>query len=375
MRVLINVPFISGGGAEFVATQWARFLAEAGDVVTLYTTHPRDDDAAPGGVALVKAKRGGILKQARDLAAHLRAEPVDVVVSLMPYWNLMSILAVRSLGSGRPRVLVSGRTFAKEGMDGVEGDASPIQHWLARRAYRYSDLFIAISHPVGAEAVTEYRLHPGKVVVVPNPALAKVQDYLDVAGPLSTVATSPNAHLDLVVPARLVAPKRPLVAIDVAVILSRDKAAFPGGVTVHFFGSGPLEKSVRARADAAGVDVLMHGWVNNWFAECPPGSVVLLPSIAEGFGNVLIEAAGAGLRSVVSSRCRGGADAVVPGITGELIAGDSPEEYASAVKASVGKGVHGANSWLQRFSRESSGGILRNVLVKLVSGVERQQSE
>jgi glycosyltransferase involved in cell wall biosynthesis len=182
--------------------------------------------------------------------------------------------------------------------------------------------------------------------------------------------TSPDGHagdpghLDLVVPARLVPQKRPLIAVDVAAILS---PAFPGGVTVHFFGEddGPLREAIISRAREAGVDVVIHGFVHGWIDECPAGSVVLLTSIVEGFGNVLVEAAAGGFKSVVSSRCMGAADAVVPGITGELIAGDSAADYAAAVLRTSRDAVHGIEPWLQRFSFESSGGILRDALVRV----------
>jgi glycosyltransferase involved in cell wall biosynthesis len=104
--------------------------------------------------------------------------------------------------------------------------------------------------------------------------------------------------------------------------------------------------------------------VPNWFDECPAGSVVLLTSLAEGFGNVLVEAAAVGYKSVVSSRCMGSADAIVPGITGELIAGDSVHDYAAGVIAASREGVRDVEPWLRRFSSESTGEILRELLLR-----------
>jgi glycosyltransferase involved in cell wall biosynthesis len=153
--------------------------------------------------------------------------------------------------------------------------------------------------------------------------------------------------------------------VDVAATLS---SAFPGGVTLHFFGVGPLHDQIVTRARAAGVEVVMRGWVGDWFDECPAGSVVLLTSIVEGCPTVLIEAAGAGFRSVVSSRALGAADAILPGLTGELIVGDSVEEYAAAILATAGEAVHDVEPWLQRFTCENSGGILRDALVRTANG-------
>ncbi len=367
MKILIIVPFLSGGGGEFVASQWARFLAAAGDEVTVYATHPVERDEPPPGVSLVGAERGNIVAQTWSLARYLRAAPVDYVLGINSYSNLMSIAAARSLGRGRPRVVISQHTLTRQLMTSTRSQR--VQQRLARRIYRFSDLLVAVSHPVGAEAMAEYGLSRNQIAVVPNPALAKIQDWYPrgraerVDG--DAAAHEPSDQLDIVVAGRLTPEKRPALALEVAASLS---ATFPAGVTVHYFGEGHLQESVVARADALGVSVKMHGWVPNWFDECPEGAVVLVPSIVEGFGNVLIEAAAVGLRSVASSRCFGVGDAVVAGVTGELICGDSVDEYAKAVRACVSRPVAWVDPWLQRFSLENSGSTLRDAMFEAAQG-------
>ncbi|MHA0286119.1 glycosyltransferase [Mycobacterium sp. C3-094] len=362
MKVLITVSCLSGGGAEFVAAQWALHLAQCGDSVTVYLTHPIPDDIAPPGVKLVEAPHKGAIAQARDLAAYLRIEDFDAVVALMPYSNLISIAAARSLGSGRPRVIISCHTLVAHGLRKAFGGGSfAAKQWLARRTYKYADLFVAVSHAVSAEAIAEYGLSPEKVTVVPNPAFAKLRDR--VSRP-SAALHDDGQPINIVLPGRLVPQKRPLVALDVAVVLSH---VAERAVRVHYFGVGPLHEAILKRANEVGIDVQMHGWVANWFDDCPEGAVVLMTSVVEGFGNVLVEAAAAGFRSVVSSRCRGAADAIIPGITGELIAGDSTEEYANAVLRTLGQSVGDVRMWLERFSSESSGGILRDQMIRVAA--------
>lgn len=359
MRVLVVIDSLSEpGGAEFVASQWTSYMAQEGDRVTVYLAHPREDDFAPDGVSLVRAHKDNFVGQTRDLARYLKDHPVDIVLSLMPYCNLMSVAAVRSLGASRPKVAISERNLA-HGLQVVFGSSHAMKIWLGRRIYRYADLFVAISHPVGAEAIALYKLPWDRVTVVPNPAIAKMAGR--VARPEGSVDPG---HLDIAVPARLHPQKRPLIAVEVAAILS---SAFTRGVTVHFFGVGSLHEAIVSQAREANVDVVMHGWVDDWFNQCPAGAVVLLPSIVEGFGNVLVEAAAAGFRSVVSSRCMGSADAVVPGITGELVAGDSTDEYAAGVLATAHQAVHDAEPWLRRFSFENSGRIIRDAMVRTVN--------
>lgn len=365
MKVVLVVPSLSEpGGAEYVVFEWARYLAKAGDRATVYTTHPEGQEVSPEGVSLVRGRKGGVLAKTRGLARHLENEGADVVLAAMPYCNLISITAVRSLGRQRPKVVISEHTLAN-GPRLVHTGSLAQQRWLARRTYRYADLVVAVSHPVGAEAIAEYRLSSERVAIVPNPAFAKLQDL--VTARMTDSAVDPT-RLDIVFAGRPVPPMRLCIAVDVAGALAH---AFPGGVTVHFFGTGPLFDAIISRARDAGVDVVMHGWVQNWFDDCPAGSIVLLTSVLEGFGNVLVEAAAAGFKSVVSPRCIGSADAVVPGITGELIAGDSVDEYAAALLTMSREPVRDIDPWLRRFSFKSSGEVLRGALVRTAGVIER----
>src|SRR5690349_5499582 len=113
MRVLLTVRSLSEpGGAEVAAFRWAQYLAQVGDTVTVYSTHPETEEIAPDGVSLVKAREGGVVAQTRDLARFLRNQRVDVVFSVMPYCNLISIAAVRALGPNRPKIVINEQNLA-----------------------------------------------------------------------------------------------------------------------------------------------------------------------------------------------------------------------------------------------------------------------
>jgi glycosyltransferase involved in cell wall biosynthesis len=88
----------------------------------------------------------------------------------------------------------------------------------------------------------------------------------------------------------------------------------------------------------------------------------------EGLGNVLIEAAATGIPSVASSRALGVADAIVPGITGELALTDDPQAYADAVLRAAPLQLNSPvdlGAWLERFSPARSTGILLDALIAI----------
>lgn len=277
----------------------------------------------------------------------------DVIVSLQAFPNLLCIALRLSLwGRTRPTVLISERNLVSLGVQGA-----PVKHrlkvWLCRKTYRFSDGVVAISHPVAGELVSGFGVSPEKCAVVPNPATAKVR------APTSAVRRG-HGPVELVLAGRLVPQKRPLLVIDTAAELHR--RGVPAVVSV--FGDGPLADAMTAHAEARGVTLRHHGWVEDWFDHCGGNAVFLLTSSREGFGNVLVEAAAVGVPSVAASSALGVADAVVPGITGELARSGAPEDFADAVERAVRLDVSGIDGWLQRFSVQESGETLEHFIKK-----------
>ena len=94
--------------------------------------------------------------------------------------------------------------------------------------------------------------------------------------------------------------------------------------------------TLQSEAESAGVPFAVGGWSGDWAAATPPDAVAVLPSYREGFGNVLVEAALAGIPSVAVSNAYGVADALVPTITGELAPFGTPDALAGAIRRASG---------------------------------------
>ncbi|MBS9375452.1 glycosyltransferase [Rhodococcus sp. B50] len=359
MRVAILVPSLGGGGAEFVAREWARWLNTTGVDARLVVCGPVDPLLRPDGVQVHSIPDKGFIRRLLAVRRYAASSRVDIILGLMPYFNLLALISQFGRVGGRARVVISGRNVEVP-LRKIFGIKFRAIQAIAKICYPFADAYIAISHTVAAEAAALYRIEPKNIYVVPNPATAKV----DVRAAHATIKCSrdtlaPQHSLNLVVPARLVEQKRPHIPVLVASEITKHFEH----VEVHFFGIGPLESEIQQLAQGCSVSVKFHGWVEAWFEECPPNSVVLLASLAEGFGNVLVEAASVGIPSVVSSRCLGSSDAIVPGLTGELCAGDSVNDYAEAVLAVADLTMNGAESaWLSRFTLESSGNRVLRVL-------------
>jgi glycosyltransferase involved in cell wall biosynthesis len=358
-RIAFVVSSLHGGGAEAVGIAWMNWFAEAGYDVSaiMVSDKPESDLVHPSVTIHREAATGGHGAKVRAVRELIRTHRYDALVALQTYPNLIAIAAARSAKRGkdapaRPVVVVTEHNLISLGLPG-----SPLSHrakiWLAKRWYRRADAVTSASHPVGAEMTAAFRVPPSRSLVVPNPAMAKVTHRTPVARIPGT-----ERGIQLVLACRLVPQKSPSLALRTAQALER--RGIP--TEVVSFGGGPLQAELTALADELGVRFTPHGWVEDWFDHFADNSVVILPSHREGLGNVLIEAAARGVPAVAVSTALGVADAIVPGVTGELALDDDPESVADAVERASHLGVEGVDAWLDRFTAEASGSLLEEAV-------------
>jgi glycosyltransferase involved in cell wall biosynthesis len=350
IKLAVLMPTLTGGGAELIGRRWAEELSARGHAVTILLTHPSPCEPSVEGCEIRNLGNEGAqqpLQLVRAIATELRRSRFEAVISVMTYWNLL-LLVGRLLSPRRraTRFLISEHTLSTlVAMERPRLSAFRIQVAMARRLYRTADACLAVSHAVATEFRVAHRIPAGRVIVVPNAATVT-------AHPASR--RSPGVEsISIIVPGRFVAAKRTTLAFLVAEELS---TRLPCRLVI--WGSGPLEGELRAAATGASFPVAFPAPDARWFENCPADSVLLLPSAVEGFGNVLVEAACAGIPSVVASRALGVAEAVLPGITGYVVPKDTIHDYAEAVYSAAQLPEFQVAGWLDRFRASSSVEIL-----------------
>lgn len=139
----------------------------------------------------------------------------------------------------------------------------------------------------------------------------------------------PHGERDFLAVARLV-PKKNLAMLLEAFAIYR--ASYPDRRRLILCGSGPLEAELRAQADRLeiGESVVFTGFVqtdevSRYLARA---LALLLPSVEEQFGNVVIEAQAMGLPVIVSDNCGARDRLVRSGVNGFVIEPDNPEGLA-----------------------------------------------
>ncbi len=361
MRIGFVVPALHGGGAEFVVRQWRDELGRQGHHVTVYCYGPelRVPDASHRGDAQFpfrsRLARGiGVPFWLRRVAAR---DDLDVLVGMMTFANLAGLVGLRLGIASRVPFVISERTMTSAALS-RQGRVGTAKRRLARWLYPQASGVVAISHPVAADLLGGYGLDAKQIAVVPNPVVG-ANCGADLGKRCAPFTRRP---FHLVFVGRLVDVKRPAMFVETVELLQREGHEVRGTV----IGDGPARGALVRRVDELAAPVDFVGWKEPWWAAVPDATCLVLPSTLEGFGNVLVEAAARGIPSVAFSSALGVADAVVPGVTGELVTGHSTADLARGVlRATVidDDAVGPARrKWLERFSVESSTGTLVDAL-------------
>lgn len=360
MHVGIFVPALRGGGAEFVVRRWVGELDALDHEVTVYI-YNREQLPATIPARVVVRRFHPRWRGARHLTLplwlhrHLRVDKPDVVLSLMTYGNVVALLLWSIFRYENMPLSISERNMPSLKYGDARG-LDRVTLWLARHLYARADRVIAISHPVGGDLVSAFGVSPERLHVVANPVIANVHaDHSASARPQTT------SSLNIGFVGRLVEQKRPTLFLAVLHTLGER------GVKVHgtIIGDGPLRDVVEREAHEQKLDVTFAGWQEPWWEAVSDLDCVAVTASYEGLANVLIEAAAAEIPSVASSRALGVADAIVPGITGELAVTDEPSAYADAIVRACSNARPSSDriqGWLNHFSTKRSTETLMSAL-------------
>jgi glycosyltransferase involved in cell wall biosynthesis len=333
-----------GGGSERYIEQIAEGLATLGDDVTIFcAAHPR----APSDETVNRVRfrrRGGRLSIYLHALWYVLRHRADVVIDVqngMPFFSVLVarcpvIVLVHHVHREQWRVVLP-RTLA--------GFGWWIESWLAPRLYRNCQ-YVTVSEVTRGE-LAQLGIRSERITVVPNgtspvppvtggsPGLAESAAPAvpppAASGPTSARVTAGADHSEpsLVTVCRLVPHKRVEHAIDV---LHRLTDRWPA-LRLHVVGEGWWSEHLAAYARERGVQdrVTMHGFLD----ERAKHDVIsrawlhLCPSLKEGWGIVVMEAAAHRVPTVAYRNAGGLAESVVDGTTGLLA--DTMDGFTVAV--------------------------------------------
>lgn len=327
-RIGIVIYSLAGGGAERISLNLSREFLAAGHAVDFVLAKgegelmPEVPSAA--GVHFARAKGAkGWRASIRDYTAEWRP---NVLLAMMEGAAVLSIQALKHSGSGVPVVARIPNHFSTHCRESPRWKERYLLPMAARWYLPDAKRVVAISNGVMEDVISTIGLRRDKVVRIYNPAsdasVTKPRDSMH------SWLDSKRSWLAVVTAGRLTAQKQQDILLK-AVALSNISA----DTRLIVLGQGELEPELRELSRTLGISdkVDFVGFVNNPCDYFSQADVFSLSSAWEGFGNVLIEALGAGT-AVVSTDCPSGpAEILANGRFGQLVPVGDSDALAEAI--------------------------------------------
>lgn len=311
-RILLLITDLQIGGTPTVVRELALRLSSPPearvDVACLAKMGPVGAVLQARGIQVtaLNANRPYNVGAIRRLAKLIRHEQYDTVFSFLIHANVAAAM-VRPLFP-RVRFLQSIQTTQPK----------PRWHWFAQRVvHRFAKKIVVPSESVAQAAIERSRIPKDKIVIIAN--AIDLDDF-----PRRPVRDPSNpAHVGFI--GRLDPIKRVQDLIQALTLLG-DRAR------LDIYGDGPERQRLISLAAELNLQcrITFHGSIASPQTALAEMDVLVLPSEAEGFGLVLIEAMASGV-PVVATDSPGIRDVVKDGKTGLLIPVGSPAAIAASV--------------------------------------------
>jgi glycosyltransferase involved in cell wall biosynthesis len=291
------------------------------------TPAPLADKATAAGIDIVRIQKGGLIDwpAIRTLRRLLKSNALDIIHAHNGRTALSAAIAVVLARRGRCIATQHFLQPNRVSLSGPKALLSNLAHgWVSRSTHS----FIAISEAVRNEMLQRGETSAEKITTVPNgmtePAVDSMASPTEVRQELGLAEDTPL----VVCAARLEAEKDVGTLIDA---MTTVVAAHPEAVCV-VAGEGSQKELLLKQIEKNNLNgnVRLLGFRSDVIALINAADVFVLPSPAEPFGLVLLEAMVLS-KPVIATQAGGPLEIVVPEETGMLVPPSSPDALAQAI--------------------------------------------
>jgi len=330
MKILLFITSLNGGGAQRIVQLLSRQMTSLGHEITVASLDHGPPVYRFSKKATIVHFRTGVLNQgflkilclplqAVELVIRIRQLKPDATISFLVRANLVNALSKFLMG--QRKIIISHRNIT-QGLYGNAGLKGRIMLWLIEKLYPRADRIIAISKDVKT-SLERVGVDPSKMEVIHNFIDSRVIDGSK--GPALPVSLGKPVIISV---GRLVEQKDFSSLLRAFAIVRSTLDA-----RLVIIGEGPLRQQLERLAGQLKVagDVLFTGWLANPFGVIRQGSVFVLCSRYEGFGNVIVEAMACGLPIICTNSPGGPAEILGNGAFGKLVGCGEVHEIADSI--------------------------------------------
>ena len=322
---------LGGGGAERVMLNLARGFSEKGFAVDLVLVQTEGVylTQLPPQIRVVEFKKSRLIASTPDLVRYLRQTQPTVLMSALEDTNFVALWAKKFAGVSTQVIVTVHNHLSNEAKYATQIKRQLTPHFV-KLFYPWADNVVAVSQGV-ADDLLSLGLPAYKINVVYNPI---------VTPELADKAQEPLAH-------PWFSSGQPPVILGIGRLTKQKNfsmliRAF-GQVREHYpvrlaiLGEGEEQTELKALVEQLDLSehVAFLGFVDNPYAYLARAAVLVLSSLWEGFGNVIVEAIAVGT-PVVSTNCKSGpAEILNHGEYGSLVSVGNIKEMADAIAAII----------------------------------------
>ncbi|MBN9006066.1 MAG: glycosyltransferase [Rhizobiales bacterium] len=361
--ITLFLPTLYSGGAERVQINLARYFLDQGLRVDLVVCKYVGSlkDKVPSGVRLISLDASKVMLSLPAYLRYLRIARPSVVLSSVENANIISCIG-KMLSSHRHRLLVRlDNSLSEPGILPLQAHRWPVMMAIAS-TFHAADGFVAVSKGLKKQLRRVPGLGKKPIHQIYNPIIHKEFDAQASLTPALPSSVGPEEPFVLAV-GRLHKQKgyRHLLMAFARVVKQR-----PSHLVI--LGEGDEREELQRLANSLGIASRVHflGYTPNVLAYMRQAAVFVLSSVAEGFGNVLVEALACGT-PVISTDCpHGPREILAGGRYGTLVPIGDVDGLARAIAANLDNPKPAMSNelkeYLRLFSIEAIG---RQYLVEL----------
>jgi glycosyltransferase involved in cell wall biosynthesis len=349
-KLLFVIPSLAEGGAERVMSILLSHLSKENVSLNLvlFNRTGRYMDNLPPSVKIFDLKKKNARSFPRlvsQLAAIVRSERPDTVVSFLEYANIVTLFARFLVPDSRIRWIISERSLPSRDLAGQR--KGKLKFHLHRFLDPKADKVITMSPQTAGEMIQNYRVAPEKIEVIPNPV------EIDRLRQLAQEAVD-HPWLNEPIPV-LLAMGRLTRAKGFPVLLeafARVLAHTPARLMI--LGQGPMKTELEDQIRQLKITdhVWMPGFLANPYPYLSRATLFVLSSLWEGLPNALLEAMALG-KPVIATTCNDSINQLIhDGINGIVIPPGDVPSLAKAIRTLLTDAEQ-----RERFARENTNRI------------------
>lgn len=305
MHLAFFIPSLAGGGAERVVTTLANALVQRGHQVDLLLTSKDGPflSCLDSQISLVSLECDHTTQTVPSLIGVLRKRTPDVVVTSLLSATVAAYAALswlRFWGNGTPALCTIVHSLLRQKAKRADGVRTQLLMHIGRPVLREVDFLIAVSKTVKDNLSFYIDRDPETITVIPNPFdIDEIQKKAQTRGSYEWIAQDSPV---VVAVGRLCPVKNYPLLLHALSHLDDTR-----DVRTYILGAGAQRGVLEDLSGDLGIDtkVSFLGFVDDPYAIMNRADLLVLPSTAEAFGNVVIEALACGT-PVIAMESSGG---------------------------------------------------------------------